>query len=229
MSERRPRYVVGIDLGTTHTVVGFVDLARHKGEARAAIEVFAIEQLVAPGQVEARKLLPSFRYHPAEGELSADDLALGRLEFLSDLPAGVVGAIAQNLGSKVPGRLVTSAKSWLSHGAVDRAAPILPWGAAEGVPTISPVSASASYLGHVRTRWNAAFPEHPLEAQEVVLTVPASFDEAARAFTLEAAHRAGLPKLRLLEEPQAAFYDYRESFCIPRQPCSDKQATGPQT
>ncbi|MEY4511877.1 MAG: hypothetical protein RLZZ450_3999 [Pseudomonadota bacterium] len=208
MSEPRPRYVVGIDLGTTHTVVGYVDLARHKGEARAAIEVFAIEQLVAPGQVESRKLLPSFRYHPAEGELSSDDIALGQLEFLGDLPTGVVGTIAQNLGSKVPGRLVTSAKSWLSHGAVDRAAPILPWGAGEGVPTISPVSASASYLGHVRARWNAAHPEHPLESQEVVLTVPASFDEAARAFTLEAAHRAGLAKLRLLEEPQAAFYDW---------------------
>ncbi len=204
MAEARARYAVGIDLGTTHTVVGFVELARAKGDARVAIQVFAIEQLVAPGQVERRPLLPSFRYHPAEGELAADDLAWSRLE----LPEGVVGALAQALGGKVPGRLVASAKSWLSHGAVDRNAPILPWGAASGVPTISPVDASASYLAHVRARWNAAHPEHPLEAQEVVLTVPASFDEGARALTLEAAQRAGLPKLRLLEEPQAAFYDW---------------------
>ena len=208
MSERRARYVVGIDLGTTHTVVGFVDLARGTGAKNAPIEVFAVEQLVSSGQVAARPLLPSFRYHPAEGELATDDLAFSQLDGLSELPAGVVGTFAQELGSKVPGRLVSSAKSWLSHAAVDRSAAILPWGAAEGVPTISPVAASASYLGHVRARWNAAHPAHPLETQEVVLTVPASFDEAARAFTLAAARRAGLDKLRLLEEPQAAFYDW---------------------
>jgi len=205
VSERRARYVVGIDLGTTHTVVGFVDLSRRSGSAPAPIEVFQVEQLVAPGQFAALPLLPSFRYHAADGELPSDDLAYGRFE---GLPDGVVGAFAQNLGSKVPGRLVASAKSWLSHAAVDRAAAILPWGAPEGVPTISPVAASASYLAHVRARWNAAHPEHLIEDQEVVLTVPASFDEAARAFTLDAAKRAGLSKLRLLEEPQAAFYDW---------------------
>jgi molecular chaperone DnaK (HSP70) len=212
MSERRARFVVGIDLGTTHTVVGFVDASRRKEAASAPIEVFAIEQLVAPGQVAPRPLLPSFRYHPADGELAEDDLAWSRAQALLDppesVPQGVVGALAQSLGGKVPGRLVASAKSWLSHGSVDRSAPILPWGAAEGVATISPVAASASYLAHVRARWNAAHPEHLLEQQEVVLTVPASFDEAARALTLEAARRAGLPKLRLLEEPQAAFYDW---------------------
>ncbi|MDB4974811.1 MAG: Chaperone protein DnaK [Myxococcaceae bacterium] len=208
MSSTRVRYVVGIDLGTTHTVVGFIDLSRRSGSVRAPIEVFAVEQLVGPSQVGPRPLLPSFRYHPAEGELPLDDLSLGKLAFLPELPDGVIGTYAQQLGSKVPGRLVSSAKSWLSHAAVDRSAAILPWGAAEGVPTVSPVTASASYLGHVRARWNAAHPEHPLETQEVVLTVPASFDEAARAFTLEAARRAGLDKLRLLEEPQAAFYDW---------------------
>ena len=210
MSERRARYVVGIDLGTTHTVVGFVDVARRKREGEP-IEVFEIEQLVAPGQVGKRPLLPSFRYHPAEGELGAEDLAWSRASDLAaspGVPDGVVGTLAQSLGGKVPGRMVTSAKSWLSHGAVDRQAAILPWGAAEGVATISPVSASASYLAHVRARWNAAHPSDPLEQQEVVLTVPASFDEAARALTLEAAKRAGLPRLRLLEEPQAAFYDW---------------------
>jgi hypothetical protein len=108
----------------------------------------------------------------------------------------------------VAGRLVSSAKSWLCHAAVDREAAILPWGAPEGVPKISPVAASESYLSHVRASWNATHPRHPLEQQEVVLTVPASFDEAARALTLSAATRAGLPRVRLLEEPQAAFYDW---------------------
>ncbi len=216
MSEKLARYVVGIDLGTTHTVVGFVDTVRAhddqggalSAQTRPRIEVFPVPQLVAPGEVRARPLLPSFRYHLAEGELSDADLALGFAEPSPDLPRGVVGSLAQNLGSKVAGRLVSSAKSWLCHAAVDREAAILPWGAPEGVPKISPVAASESYLSHVRASWNAAHPRHPLEQQEVVLTVPASFDEAARALTLSAASRAGLPRVRLLEEPQAAFYDW---------------------
>ena len=216
MSEKRARYVVGIDLGTTHTVVGFVDTLREHdapgGQAteqtRPQIEVFPVPQLVAPGEVAKRALLPSFRYHPGEGEFSDADLSPGFADPLPELPRGAVGTLAQALGRKVPGRLVSSAKSWLCHAAVDREAAILPWGAAEGVHKVSPVDASASYLAHVRATWNEAHPKHPLESQEVVLTVPASFDEAARALTLHAAHKAGLPKVRLLEEPQAAFYDY---------------------
>jgi hypothetical protein len=216
MSEKLARYVVGIDLGTTHTVVGFVDTARahddqggtQSAQTRPRIEVFPVPQLVAPGEVRARPLLPSFRYHLAEGELSEADHALGFADPSPALPRGVVGSLAQNLGGKVAGRLVSSAKSWLCHAAVDREAAILPWGAPEGVPKISPVAASESYLSHVRASWNAAHPRHPLEQQEVVLTVPASFDEAARALTLSAAARAGLPRVRLLEEPQAAFYDW---------------------
>ena len=105
------------------------------------------------------------------------------------------------------GRLVTSAKSWLSHASVDRLAAILPWGAADGVDKVSPVDASASYLAHVRDAWDARFPDAPLAKQDVILTVPASFDDGARALTVEAARRAK-PALRLLEEPQAAFYDW---------------------
>ncbi len=216
MTAKRARYIVGIDLGTTHTVVGVVDTLRAHdapgGEAteqtRPRIEVFHLPQLVSPGEVSPQPLLPSFRYHSAEGELSADDLARDAAAGPPGLPPGVVGKLAQDLGTKVPGRLVASAKSWLCHGAVDRRAPILPWGAADGVGKLSPVDASASYLSHVRKSWDEAHPKHPLAQQEVVLTVPASFDEAARALTLEAAQRAGLPKLRLLEEPQAAFYDW---------------------
>jgi molecular chaperone DnaK (HSP70) len=216
MSEKHARYIVGIDLGTTHTVVGVVDTLRAHdapgGQAteqtRPRIDVFPLRQLVAPGEVAPQPLLPSFRYHTADGELQGDDLSLAELAGPKGLPAGVVGKLAQELGSKVPGRLVASAKSWLCHAAVDRRAAILPWGAAEGVAKLSPVDASASYLAHVRRCWDEAHPKHPLSAQEVVLTVPASFDEAARALTLEAAQRAGLPRLRLLEEPQAAFYDW---------------------
>ena len=198
-------YTVGIDLGTTHTVVAYAPATGRV--ANDAVRLFEIEQLVAPGEVAARPLLPSMRYHPLPGELAAGDSALPWA------PAGagdtaVIGSLARQLGAQVPGRLVSSAKSWLSHAAVDRLAAILPWGAAADVPKVSPVDASASYLAHLRAAWNHRFPQALLEHQELVLTVPASFDDAARALTLAAARDAGLPVLRLLEEPQAALYDW---------------------
>ena len=198
----KPAFLVGIDLGTTNTVVAYAAA----GDAQAGINLFAIEQLVAPGEVGARPLLPSLRYHPAAGELAAGDLQLPWPQ--QDVEHAVLGAFARQLGAQVPGRLVTSAKSWLSHANVDRQAPILPWGADTDVAKVSPVAASASYLAYVRAAWNHRFPQAPLEQQELVLTIPASFDEGARALTLEAARMAGLPALRLVEEPQAAFYDY---------------------
>ena len=197
-------YSVGIDLGTTHTVMACTPVG--SAAADAAIELFAVEQLVAPGEVAALPLLPSLRYHPAPGELAAGELVLPWLS--ADAEAAVVGELARRLGARVPGRLVASAKSWLSHDGVDRLAPILPWGADDGVPKVSPVAASASYLAHLRAAWNHRHPAAPLERQDLVLTVPASFDDAARAYTLEAAREAGLPALRLLEEPQAALYDW---------------------
>jgi len=184
-------YLVGIDLGTTNTVLAYA-------APGAAIELFPIEQLIAPGEVAAQTLLPSLRYHPAPGELPGSTGAAGD---------AVIGALARKLGAQVPGRLVASAKSWLSHPDVDRTAPILPWGADADVPKVSPVEASASYLTHLRHAWNARFPRQPLERQQIVLTIPASFDEGARALTLKAARMAGL-SVRLLEEPQAAFYDW---------------------
>ncbi|ONC42105.1 molecular chaperone DnaK [Burkholderia pseudomallei] len=207
------RFIVGIDLGTSNTVVAYVEAG---GDA---IRVFDVEQLVAPGEVGARPLLPSARYHPAPGEFAPGDLRLPWRDAgesvdahaasdAGDAPPAVIGTLARALGAQVPGRLVTSAKSWLSHASVDRLAPILPWGAADAHGKVSPVAASASYLAHVRAAWNRRFPDAPLERQDIVLTVPASFDDGARALTLEAARLAKLPALRLLEEPQAAFYDW---------------------
>jgi molecular chaperone DnaK (HSP70) len=198
------QYIVGIDLGTSNTVVAYAEAGSDD------IRLFEIEQLIAPGQIMPAALLPSLRYHPAPGELAAGDLQLPWMRQLS--PPGpeqvVIGALARKLGAQVPGRLVASAKSWLSHPNVDRLAPILPWGSAADVGKVSPVAASASYLAYVRAAWNWRFPHHPLEQQQIVLTVPASFDEGARALTVTAANQAGLPHLRLLEEPQAALYDW---------------------
>jgi molecular chaperone DnaK (HSP70) len=192
-------YIVGIDLGTTHTVLAYA------APGEREIRLFDIEQLVAPGQVAALPLLPSLRYHPAPDEFAPADLLL---PWSTGQESVVIGALARQLGAQVPGRLVASAKSWLSHAAVDRTAPILPWGAAEDVGKVSPLEASASYLSHVRSAWNARFPAAPLERQQIVLTIPASFDEAARALTLQAAALAGLGEPHLVEEPQAALQDW---------------------
>jgi molecular chaperone DnaK (HSP70) len=195
------RYAVGIDLGTSNTVLAYAALEG------GAVTLFDVEQLVAPGEVAALPLLPSMRYQAGVGELAAADLQLPWDSPAADTPV-VIGTFARKLGAQAPGRLVASAKSWLSHAGVDRLAPILPWGSPPDVPKVSPVEASASYLAYLRAAWNRRFPQDPLEQQELVLTVPASFDEAARALTLAAARQAGLPTLRLLEEPQAVFYDW---------------------
>src|SRR5512145_3105132 len=190
------RYLVGIDLGTTNTACAYVDI-----ESGPALRVFEVPQLVAPGEVRARPTLPSFTYLAGPHELPPGSL---------DLPWATgrdwcVGLLAREQGTRVAGRLVASAKSWLCHGGVDRTAAILPWGAADEVARISPVEASARVLRHLREAWDATFPA-PLAAQSVMLTVPASFDEVARELTLAAARTAGLPDVILLEEPQAAFY-----------------------
>jgi molecular chaperone DnaK (HSP70) len=199
MNPQTTHYLVGIDLGTTHTVVAYCDAHG----AQQTVQIFEVMQLVAPGEVLARPLLPSVRYHPAESELSEADT-----RFSAGGETTVIGEAARVLGAKTQGRLVTSAKSWLSHPSVDHTADILPWGGAEGVVKVSPLHASASYLAHVRTVWNQQFRDAPLEQQDIVITVPASFDEAARALTLEAARIAGLHNIRLLEEPQAVCYDW---------------------
>ncbi len=194
--ERAARFVVGIDLGTTNSAVAYAEPA-----VGSEVRVFPIVQLVAEGETAPRASLPSAVYLAGEHDVPPGALAL---PWASDR-GFVVGELAWRLGARQAGRLVTSAKSWLCHGGVDRTAPILPWGAAEEVARISPVAASTRVLEHVRDAWNAAHPKHPLERQEVVLTVPASFDEVARELTVRAAEEAGL-RVRLLEEPQAAVY-----------------------
>jgi hypothetical protein len=192
------RFIVGIDLGTTNSAVAYVDTKT----SERAITSFGIAQLVAEGTVEERPTLPSFLYLGGEHDVAPGALAL-------PWDAGrdyAVGEFARAQGARVPGRLVSSAKSWLCHGGVDREAPILPWAAAEGVRKLSPVAASARYLAHLRQAWDQRFAADPLAAQDVVLTVPASFDEVARELTVAAARAAGLERVTLLEEPQAAFY-----------------------
>lgn len=185
-------YVVGIDLGTTNTVVAY---AQRDG---GAVRTLNIPQLVSPTQMEKHPLLPSLLFVSIDA--SAEKNHYGT-------PPWLTGEHARRRGKEVPGRSVVSAKSWLCHDGVDRTAPILPWGSSEDVPQISPVDASAAVLRHVQLAWDEAHPDAPLRKQEIVLTVPASFDEVARELTLAAAERAGL-NVTLLEEPQAAFYDY---------------------
>ncbi|HYY53241.1 MAG TPA: Hsp70 family protein [Myxococcales bacterium] len=183
------RYAVGIDLGTSNSALAFADLA----EPDPHIHVFGIPQLVDRSLTQPRNLLPSHLYLPSPHE------GLGEV---------LVGTFARDRGAEVPGRHVASAKSWLCHPSVDRTAEILPWGAPPDVPRLSPVAASARILRHLRETWDGAHPDAPLGGQDLVVTVPASFDEGARALTLRAAEEAGLHKVVLLEEPQAAFYDW---------------------
>jgi molecular chaperone DnaK (HSP70) len=200
------RYVIGIDLGTTNSALAYVEPTVSAGNMAAPVERFIIPQVVALNDVAERPLLPSFVYIPASKEFPPGALELP----WKTQSERVVGWFARDHGAKVPGRLVGSAKSWLSHQGVDRRSPILPWSAPEDVPRISPVDASCAFLEHLRDGWNArkagkAAAER-LENQEIFLTVPASFDPGARELTIEAATKAGLKNVTLLEEPQAAFY-----------------------
>lgn len=194
-------FIVGFDLGTTNCAVAFVEPALG---AEAPMVDFPIPQLQRAGQVANGALLPSCLYVPGDHELppGATRLPWG------ESPNLIVGEFARWQGTRVPGRLVSSAKSWLCHAGVDRSAAILPWGAPADVAKISPVEASARLVAHVAAAWQSAHPEAPLAEQEVVITVPASFDEVARALTVTAARQAGLEKFTLVEEPQAAFYDF---------------------
>jgi len=194
-----PAFVVGVDLGTTNGVAAYAPL----GGSQADVQLLSIPQLTAAHTLEHRASLPSFLYFASEGEAASGAL---------DVPWAAerryaVGEWARRQAAEAPDRTVAAAKSWLAHSKVDRRQPILPWNASAELPKASPVTASQRYLEHLAAAWQAQFPEAPLAEQQVVLTVPASFDAAACELTREAAIAAGLPPdLTLLEEPQAAVY-----------------------
>jgi molecular chaperone DnaK (HSP70) len=206
------QFSIGIDLGTTHSALSFFELGL-AGPRSWKESLLPIPQLTAPGTTEDRFLLPSFLYLPAQGEFSEGSLALP----WDKKPNGIIGEFARAHGVKVPSRLVSSAKSWLSHAGVDRSDALLPWQSPPEVSRVSPVEASSRYLTHLAEAWNQRFAhgkgkaDREIAGQEVVLTVPASFDAAARELTLKAANQAGLKHVTLLEEPQAAFYAWLES------------------
>ena len=204
------RFVVGIDLGTTNCALAYVDTTQPAEHARVRLQ--EIPQLVSPGEVARRTLLPSFLYLPGDMDFPAGSTALP----WDAQPPHVVGELARRRGAENAVRLVASAKSWLSYGGANRTAPILPWGAPAEIPHISPVDASAAYLRHLAAVFDAEVAggaaDLSLARQDVLLTVPASFDEEARELTLRAAHAAGLEQVTLLEEPQAAFYAWLDAL-----------------
>jgi molecular chaperone DnaK (HSP70) len=199
------KFIVGIDLGTTNSILAYTEAEKGTRDA-PDIQIFEIAQLIGPGAVAEREMLPSFLYMPGEKDLASDAL---------DLPwhrdvKQIVGELARNRGAELPQRLISSSKSWLCHAMVDRNQAILPWGSPAEVPKLSPVEASAAILDHIRRAWNHTIARDDerliLERQEIFLTVPASFDAVARELTVKAAAMAQLPDITLLEEPQAAFY-----------------------
>ncbi|MCF8128662.1 MAG: Hsp70 family protein [Deltaproteobacteria bacterium] len=198
-------YVVGIDLGTTNSVVAFTE-ARADGETDSHIRIFRIPQLVAAGSLGKSSTLPSFLLLPGPHDVAENGLALP-WDPQSDT---AVGTFARDRGAEIPMRMIASAKSWLCHTGVDRNKPILPWEGPDDRKKLSPVEASAAILRHIREAWNYTFAQNDshlcLEHQEIFLTVPASFDAVARNLTAQASEMAGLAKTTLLEEPQAAFY-----------------------
>jgi molecular chaperone DnaK (HSP70) len=198
----RARFSIGIDLGTTNCAVAFVPL---DGEARS--ELLAIPQWETLSGVVESPMLPSFLYLPEEAvatQLQGSDV---------DKREWIVGRLARNKAAESPGRVVHSAKSWLSHHAADRSARFLPWGSEEIArdQKISPVRASALILRYLKDAWNRRVPDSEFEFQDITITVPASFDAAAQQLTLMAAAEGGFPDtVRLLEEPQAALYCWLE-------------------
>jgi len=199
------KFIVGIDLGTTNSILAYTE-AETEARESPDIHILEISQLIGPGAVAAREMLPSFIYMPGEKDIASDAL---ELPWHRDVKQ-IVGELARNRGAELPQRLISSSKSWLCQAMVDRNQAILPWGSPAEVPKLSPVEASAAILDHIRRAWNHTIARDDesliLERQDIFLTVPASFDAVARELTVKAAAMAQLPDITLLEEPQAAFY-----------------------
>jgi hypothetical protein len=207
---KNSKYIIGIDLGTTHCVLAYTKVPE-SGDEQPTISIFPVPQVVSPGELRAQPLLPSFLFFPGPHDVAPGSLALPWDEGKDH----AVGEFARRRGAELPHRLVSSAKSWLCHSGVDRTQAILPWDSPADARRISPVEAAALFLGHLRDAWNQAMavedPDGRLENQELYLTVPASFDAVARELTVQAAQAAGLAHMTLLEEPQAAVYAWVEA------------------
>lgn len=211
MSE--PTYIIGIDLGTTNSVIAYTEAAVEKG-AKPEIQVLEVPQVVDAGTVEKRSMLPSFILIPGPHDVPEDSLNLpwdGEVKIAA-------GEFARERGAEIPHRLISSSKSWLCHTLVDRNKPILPWEGPQkedDASKKSPVEAASLILRHIRDAWNHTIASEnealQMEKQDVLLTVPASFDAVARELTVKAAEMAGLANITLLEEPQAAFYSWIEA------------------
>lgn len=203
-----PTCIIGIDLGTTNSALAYAAVSDGSVDPPIdRVQILDVPQLINPGEVSALPLLPSALYLPGPAEFVEGALALP----WCPQPAHIVGTLAQKRGVENPGRFVNSAKSWLSNqNNADPTDRLLPLTAPDGVERISPLEASRHYLEHLRHAWNSRFPESPFDRQTVLITVPASFDAAARDLTQKAAQVAGYPEVTLLEEPQAAFYAWLE-------------------
>ncbi len=203
----KSRYIIGIDLGTTNSVVSYIDTEEDTSGVPET-HLLNIPQVTDAGTVESPDHLPSFLYLPGESELPEKSLALPWTE---DIPFAV-GTFARKRGTEVPLRLISSAKSWLCSPTIDKTSPVLPWNAPDEVSRMSPLDVSSRYLKHIRMAWNHTVAggrsEYFLGNQDVFVTVPASFDAVARDLTVKAAGKAGLHTITLLEEPQAAFYSW---------------------
>ena len=194
-------------MGTTNSGIAYAEIREDADLfAPANVQLLAVPQLTNPAEVREEDLLPSCLYLPGASDFPGGSLALPwdeKRDF-------AIGRLAQKRGVENAGRLVSSAKSWLSNSAVDRTSPLLPFRAPEGVEKVSPVEASKRYLEHLREAWDFKMPDAPFRDQQLLVTVPASFDAVARELTLEAAKQAGYQNITLLEEPQAAFYAWLE-------------------
>jgi Hsp70 protein len=196
----KERYLIGIDLGTTNCSMAYA----LRGEDEQKILQFAIPQVIDSGSQDDRFTLPSFVYFPLKEELKSK--AAG-IDWDVDRKH-CVGHFARERGAEVPSRLVSSAKSWLCHSGINRREKVLPMGSEDKQIQISPLEACSAFLCHLKEAWKAKMPKIPFEKQDILITVPASFDPSARQLVQEAASIAGYPDIILLEEPQSAFYSW---------------------
>lgn len=208
----KPLYIVSIDLGTTNCAVSYTSIEELKNKEKPDIHIFRVPQLIEKSEVADMELFPSFLYIPGNYEITPESYRLP----WSEEEHFITGEYAKQLGRFIPGRLVSSAKSWLCHRGVDRTAKILPWSGPKDMEKISPLETSSKYLDHIKKAWNFKIahenPEKKLEYQDIIITVPASFNEVARTLTVKAASMAGLEHITLLEEPQAAFYSWLTAY-----------------